>query len=240
MEDLVAVGVADPGDEGLVLEQVLQLAGVAPDALLPGGQGQGRVVGVRAELVVQPGDRPNRAVGDEVDLAHLGRIAIANLDRLIVSGQPSGALRPAGDSAFRGSRPRTEPEHEGRLRGQLGVRQGQLESAGEHRIEDDPVVVELQQQELAPLLDRADLAADEAGQLGRRAPHGERSMGHGRADPATGQGRLERFGDDGEIGQLRHAGTIVGREKPVLDSPGPTRQDSRRTSPAAIDHEGAN
>ena len=50
MEDLVAVGVADPGDERLVLEQVLQLARMAPDPLAPDLERQAGIVGVGPEL----------------------------------------------------------------------------------------------------------------------------------------------------------------------------------------------
>ena len=48
VEDLVAVGIADAGDEGLVAEQVLELARMVPDPLPPDLEGQGRVVGVRS------------------------------------------------------------------------------------------------------------------------------------------------------------------------------------------------
>ena len=46
MQDLVAVGVPDAGDELLVLQEVLQLARVLPDARPPLLKGQARVVGL--------------------------------------------------------------------------------------------------------------------------------------------------------------------------------------------------
>ena len=56
MEDLVAVGVADPGHERLVAEQVLELARVAPDPVAPDLEGERRIVGVGTQLVVpRPG-----------------------------------------------------------------------------------------------------------------------------------------------------------------------------------------
>ena len=80
MEDLVAVGIADAGDERLVPEQVLELPGMAPDPLAPDVKREGRVVRVGALVVAaQAGHGPLDAGGLQVDLAHLGRVAIADL-----------------------------------------------------------------------------------------------------------------------------------------------------------------
>ena len=58
MEDLVAVGIADPGHEGLVPQERLQLARVAPDALAPDLQRECRVVGIGTLVgVLEPDDR---------------------------------------------------------------------------------------------------------------------------------------------------------------------------------------
>ena len=58
MEDLVAVGVADPGHECLVPQQVLELARVPADAVAPRLQRQRRVVNVGPDLV-RPGPAPS-------------------------------------------------------------------------------------------------------------------------------------------------------------------------------------
>ena len=56
VEDLVAVGVADPGDEGLVLQEVLELARVALDPRLPGIERERRIIRVGSESSsVRPG-----------------------------------------------------------------------------------------------------------------------------------------------------------------------------------------
>src|SRR5437773_7742151 len=95
VEDLVAVGVSDAGDEPLVLEQVLQLPGMPPDPLSPDVQGQARVVGIRAELpVTESGNRPVETGRQQIDLAHLRRVAIANLDGRVVRGHPVRTPRP--------------------------------------------------------------------------------------------------------------------------------------------------
>src|SRR6185369_15169719 len=53
MEDLVAVGVADAGDEGLVPEEALELARVAPNAGPPLVERQRRIVGVGALVGIE-------------------------------------------------------------------------------------------------------------------------------------------------------------------------------------------
>ena len=79
MEDLVGVRVADARDELLVAEQVLQFAMVSPNPRPPDLEGQCRVVRVRTLGRVQAGNVPVHSGWHEVDLAHLGRVAIANL-----------------------------------------------------------------------------------------------------------------------------------------------------------------
>src|ERR1035437_6789336 len=126
MQDLITVGVADAGDEGLVLEQVLELAGVAPNPSLPDSQGEGRVVGIRAQVGVQTGDRPLDSFRSEIDLAHLGRVAVANLDRAVIGGQPAASLRPWRGVARGPSYPRAQAEDQRSLRRQLRARRGEL------------------------------------------------------------------------------------------------------------------
>ena len=233
-----------PAMKCLVLEQVLELARVAPDALLPDRQGQARVVGVGAELVIEarrsadrgppaPG-RPcpsgsGRGSGPRRLASSAGSQAAARVQR----ARPAGAgPAPAG--------PRRSPG-----RGPSSSAASSPGAASWNR----PVSIGLNTTDR----DRARPAGTcraggplrPAGRRGAPSSAGVPRTASGASatavtDRAAGQSRMERLGDDGQVGQLRHAATIVGRENRVLDSPGPTRQDSRRSSPAAIDHEGAN
>ena len=84
-QDLVAVGVADAGHETLVAQQRLQLAGVAPDALAEGVEGELRIVGVRAHL---------RPAGDLVEPARsTGRACRASRGRRTGAPPPSVKIR---------------------------------------------------------------------------------------------------------------------------------------------------
>ena len=119
MQDLVAVGVADAGDERLVAQQVLELTRMAPDPVAPDLERQRRVVGVRPLLLLtEPRDRAIHAGGPQVDLAHLGRVLVADLRRRVVGRQPAGAARPCR-GVPRASRARPEPEDDRRLGRQL-------------------------------------------------------------------------------------------------------------------------
>ena len=77
----------------------------------------------------------------------------------------------------------------------------------------DRVPLELDEQELAAPADRPDALADEAGQLGRRAAHGERSGGVGRRDRSAGEGGMEGVGDHGQIRQFGHGARDCSRQK---------------------------
>jgi hypothetical protein len=80
VEDLVAVRITDASHERLVAEQVLELAWVAPDPLTPDVERQRRIVRVGPDLVrAQAGHDPFQVRGQEIDLAHLRGIAIADL-----------------------------------------------------------------------------------------------------------------------------------------------------------------
>ena len=80
MQDLVAVGIADARHEGLVPEQVLELTGMAANTRAPFVEAQGRIVRVGSGLLVgQPRHPTIAACRHEVNLAHLGRVAIAHL-----------------------------------------------------------------------------------------------------------------------------------------------------------------
>ena len=97
VEDLVAVGIADSGDERLVPQQVLELAGVPADPIPPSLEGERRIVGVGTLVgLAESGNLPGDPGGLQVDLAHLGGVPIAHLDREVVRRHPAGALGPRG------------------------------------------------------------------------------------------------------------------------------------------------
>ena len=194
----------------LVLEQVLQLARVAADPLPPDVERQRRIVGVGPQLAVaQSRHGPLDARGQQVDLAHLGRVAVADLDRRVVGRHPVGAAASrravASDGAGRGA----ECQHDGRLRRQLVARAGELESAGEHRVDDDPVAYRARG---GGTCRAARIAVtrwpDEGRELGRRAPHGERRRGRRGSDgrPAraawNASATIVRSGNSGTAGRL--------------------------------------
>ena len=200
MEDLVAVGVADPGHERLVAQQVLELARMAPDPLAPDLEGQRRVVRVGA--LVGLAEARHRAIDAgraQVDLAHLGRVPIADLDRGVGRWEPRRPSRPAravdGD-ASRGPKPRTTAV----LAGSLSPGRRQLESAGQHRVAGDRIALEVDQQELPAPPHCLDPLANQCLQLGRSTTHGERSRRVSRTDLAAGERGVERIGDHGQIG----------------------------------------
>ena len=228
MQDLVAVGVADAGHERLVAQQVLELARVPPDPLAPDLEGQGRVVGVGSLLGRRrgPGTGRSTPAGTEVDLAHLGRVAVADLGAGVVRRQPGRAARPRrGIARARG--PRAEPEDDRGLGRQLVARRRQLEPAGQHRVAGDLVALEVDEQELAAPADRTRPA-------GRRAPRARPACRAPRAARAPrrsvigrpASGGVEGIGDHGQIGQFGHGAAIVAVGRRVLDSPGPKGQDS--------------
>ncbi len=127
---------------------------------------------------------------------------------------------------FGGAVAGTEREHDRCLRRQLLAWTGQLEPAGEHRVDDHAIPVEVDEQELAPPADVGDPLADECFELGRRPPHGKGSGGrHGR-DRTPDEGGVEGLGDNGQIGQFGHGRPIVAARNRVLDSPGSGRQHS--------------
>ena len=95
-----------------------------------------------------PATRPVDAGRQDVDLAHLGRVAVADLDRRVVGRHPGRPARPARGIARR-ARALTEAEDERRLRRQRRAGRRELEAAGQHRAEDDPVAIEARDQELA-------------------------------------------------------------------------------------------
>ena len=111
-----------------------------------------RVVGVRALRRVQAGHALVHPGGHQVDLAHLGRVAIAHLRCRVVGRHPVGAAGPGGRIPRRGGA-RPEPEHDRGLGRELLAWGCQLEAASEHRVDDYPVAIQIDEQELAASCD---------------------------------------------------------------------------------------
>ena len=230
MEDLVAVGVADPGHERLVLEQVLQLARMASDPGPPGLEGQARIVGVGPELLVEAGHRPVEPGRQRGRPCPSGSGPGSGPRRLgVVGRQPVGAPR---------SRRQRRPAARRRAARSRGRRRSSSAAWSPGAASwNRPVSIGLttirsRSRSTSRNLPRRRIAVeplpDERLELGRRAPDGERREGLGPDDRPPGEGGVEGLGDDGQVGQLGHGPAIVGRENPVLDSPGPRGQDSRR------------
>ena len=188
MKDLVAVRVADPGHEGLVAEQALQLARVAPDPLPPGVQGERRVVGVGAQARPMPRHDAGRSGRDQVDLAHPGRVKVAELGGRLVGREPGGAARPGRRRpGGRGSRPEHEPGRRPRFR---RARRSELESAGQHRGDPGDLPASMLQDEVLPAaVDRAQDRAAKSVELGGRCPDDDRVERLGRQDRPAAEGR---------------------------------------------------
>ena len=106
-QDLVAVRVADPGDERLVAQQVLELARMTPDPVAPDLEGQRRIERIRTHLAGAPtGDRPldaRRAAGRPCPSASgrgsgppVGRVGRDPRRARDVQGRVGGQTPPAG------------------------------------------------------------------------------------------------------------------------------------------------
>ena len=200
-----------PGDERLVPEQVLQLARVAPDPrrARPRGSAPGRPRPGPASAS-RPGTRPVDAGRQQVDLAHLGRVAVADLRRL--RRRPAASRRRAVQAAASGGPPARGPNREDdrRLRRQLLAGCGQLEAAGEHRVDDDPVAIQVDEQELAASRGSARPAARRARRARRACPRTASGPGaSARPNRPSAEGGMERLGDDCEVGQFGHGRPIV-------------------------------
>ena len=99
----------------------------------------------------QPATGRVDAVGHQVDLAHARRVAVAHLDRRSRAGSHVGAAPATSAGRMRALAQSTGPnvEHRRDLRPRLCARRGKAQPAGEHRVDDDPVALELEDQELA-------------------------------------------------------------------------------------------
>ena len=114
--------------------------------------------------------------------------------------EPRSATGPARRLEAFGRARLAESKDDGGLARQLGVGRGQLEATGEHRVDHDPVAIEVQKEEFPTLPDARDGLPNEGFELIGRAPDSERS-GSGRGgDPAPPQGRIESLRDDRQVG----------------------------------------
>ena len=190
------------------------------DAGAPDLDRQFRVVSLGTLVrFAKTGDHPLDVRRPEIDLAHLGGVAIPDLGVVVVSRHPACTARPGRRVLWR-ARARTEPEHERGLARVLLSGRCKLEAAGQHRVDGNPVALQIDEQELALSPDRLDALPDEGLQLSRRSAHGERSRSCHGPHRSTDKRRMERIGDDGQIGQFGHSVGIVAVGRRVLDSPG--------------------
>ena len=96
-------------------------------------------------VVVKPGTARSTPAGSEVDLAHLGRVAVADLGAGVVGRHPGARARVQRRGVARP--PRAVAERRGRPRSSSAAAVpggGELEAAGEHRVEDDPIAIEVE------------------------------------------------------------------------------------------------
>ena len=205
--DLVGIAVADTGHEGLVLEQVLQLAPMRPDALAPHLDAQGRIVGVGTQ-VVPAGDRSLDALGHQVDLAHLRRVPVTQLDRPIVRRQPRRAARPGRGIGWTAG-PAAEGHHEHGLGKRLRAGRRHAQAAGQHQVHHDPIRSNWKTRNLPRRRTLWRAWPTSASSSGCRAPDDQRldHAGCGRDGP-SGEGCVGGIREDVEVRQLGHL-TIV-------------------------------
>src|SRR5207302_17193 len=123
-QDLVGVGVADPGQEGLVAEQVLELIPVAPQLLSEPVQPE-PADRVRLGPQLGPGRHLPRRVLDPVDPAHVAEVRVAQLLLAL------------------------QPQREDPGRRWLGVSLVELEATSQHRIDDQAALTKVEDQVLA-------------------------------------------------------------------------------------------
>ena len=180
VKNLVRVGVANPGDECLVPQQVLQLAGVPPDPLgefrLPHGQ--------RIGSELRPaGDGGQRAGSHPVDAAHLDGVEEAQfvsvLERDAKDGRRRHLLRPG--------RP--------------------LQAPAQHRVDDEVLPADVEDQELPPTPGTLENPAGQLpGELVCRRAQQEAELWRGPdlADPLSFQPRAEVFTQHLEFRQFGH------------------------------------
>ena len=92
----------------------------------------------------------------------------------VAAGSQAAPGRPGRRVGRRPPSRGAEAEHDRRLRRLLRRRRGELEPAGEHRVDDDAVSIELEESRNLPSRRTRRRAGRRARQLGRRAAHGKR------------------------------------------------------------------
>ena len=200
---------------------------MAADPLAPDVERQaGSSASGPCSAVAEPGHGAIDAGRAQVDLAHLGRVAVAHLGACVVGRQPGRATGPRSRRRRAARSAGSEAEDHGGL-APAACRPGR--PAGTARsasgLHDDLVALEVDQQELARV-------AGSTRRAGRRAPASSAGVprtasGPGASAERTGttrQRRVEGIGDHGQIGQFGHGQAIVVPGRRVLDSPGPERQ----------------
>ena len=129
---------------------------------------------------------------------------------------------------------RPERDDNGRPGRSLRSRGGELEAAGQHRIDHDTVAVQVKEQELAPSAQGEQLLADKRELFCRCTPHGQRAWRLHERDPPAGQGRVEGFRHDGQVGKLGHSDDCS-EVRAMLDSPDPATGSNGKPA-HALDH----
>ena len=237
MENLVGVGVPIPGDERLVSEQVLQLAVVPPDPRPPDLEGQPGSSASGPCSTSQADDAPLHTGGQQVHLAHLARVAIAHLRvsrRRSASSRRGRSRRPR-----RAGVARRRTQHDRGIGRELFAGAASWKRTREHRVDRDPVAIELEDDELAAAPDPLHPLADSAPELGRGSAHREWRRGLRAVDRAVREGGVEGVGDDRRGREARARTAIVVARGCVLDSRRPFGAEQQNSAPRPFELEGA-
>src|SRR2546428_4955484 len=179
-QDLIRVGVADASDEGLVHQEIPQLAPRRAGVFGELARAPGKCPGLRAELG-EPVDRfHSLALVEDVYLPHPLVIAIAKIVRVVQHEGERG-------------RPR-----------ELRIGIGQFEDSGQHRVHDDGSLVEVEEQKLPAVPHASEAPVRERGlHRARRAEH-EGIADTYEDDLAADERFLKTPAHDVQVGPLRH------------------------------------
>src|SRR5437867_5893278 len=179
-EDLVGVRVSDPRQKRLVLEQVADLAPRRTCTICKLPFAPREVARVRTERVETVDRARALAVVEHVHLAHALLVAIPEVNPVIAHQRKSGGSRD------------------------LRLSVGELEDAGEHRIDHDPSAIEIEHEEL-PAMTHAGEAAMRERRLDRMGgTQHERVADTDEDYLAANERLLETAAHDVEVGPLRH------------------------------------
>ena len=156
------------------------------------------------------------------------------------SGSSQGAPRVQfADLAMGGSVARSEPQDERRLGRARRTGRRQLEPAGEHRVDDDRIAFEIEDQELARAGARArgrwPASASSSAGVPRTASGAGRLGVHDGRPPSAAWNASATTVRSGSSGTERDCSRAPG----VLDSPGLSGPNCRSTTLTRCDHEGA-